>query len=215
MRRYFNRPFRADVAAGLYQMYKDSGSGEILNELVGELLPLIRWASLKFFRNCGADRGYLEANAVQALVSSIRQRDPPDEADRLKRYLFTVARRSFIATNKWLHPKEIDLSSQGYDSFPFAGRLPTHRDVEVKIYREQLLEATRRFVKEKVHFTRIEREACIEIAERMISGSEVRNEELCRKYALGRSKLRVLREHATLLVRWGMSEVREADDDDS
>ena len=159
MSQWFSKPYDIGSAFSLYCLY-ESGDDSVLNDLISHLCPLIRKCARierESIKQC--DRQTIEADALNEVYNLVKSKDIPTNHPKVfTRFLCTAIIRFFKDSIRNLYSQQFDYWTVA--RVPESGRLPSHYEVEAKIYSEQTIRNLRRDVLHKLRFIGEERVAC-------------------------------------------------------
>lgn len=192
MEKYFLVDYDADLALALYEDYI-YGNEEVLDELIAQLLPLVRIVQRKYFASSGTTSGSIEADALHELHRIVVGGGiPHDHPKVFSKFIVTCLKRAMLRSLETYSPEIFDYEEAG--SYPYTDSFINPHEIESKIHYEQIKVEICDTLKKDIRFVGRDREACYYIIDAFLGYSDLREGVLRSKCKLSSRRLKYLQQ---------------------
>lgn len=210
LREAIQRTYERGAAFDSYTLWHITGNQADLDQAFTASLPLVRTAVHRYQRRKNVDRKEMVSIASCALYRALM--DPASHVTGeagLPRYLVGRMRSAILAAMRADRQYVYDFDYACVS--PPAGNVPHHRDMEFKLFLEELPKVLRDYVHDHTRLSGAERHAGTRILAWVLRGHNIVPEFVSQHFQLDLETVRFLIDYVVVMVRKCLTEMKRVD----
>lgn len=207
LRTAINSAFQRSVAYDAYLLWRASGDQQDLNTAVTAALPLVRKAMRKYHKRT-IEAEELQSVATAALFDALRTPEPEfDTEAELPRYLITKMKAAIMRTLRAEKFKHVFDYEFGCTRLP-VGRVQQKRDMEFKIFLEQLPKAINDYYHTHTRLKGTYRHAGDRILIWILRGHSIIPQFVSQHFHIKKSEVTFIVDYVVVMIRKCLMEIK-------